>query len=64
MQIASMTNLTPFGGFFMVFTMVMSAGVSVFNAAKAASNMGIASAKLASHSSLIACAARAYRTIT
>lgn len=59
MQTASMTNFTPLGGFFMVFTIVISAGVRVFNAARAAFKIGIASAIFASHSSLIACAALA-----
>lgn len=54
MQTASITSLMPFGGFFIVFTTAMSAGVKVLRAARAASKMGIASAKSASHSSLIA----------
>ena len=58
-QIASITNLTPEGGFFMVFTTVISCGVSVFKAARAASRMGIASPNSLSHSSLIALAAPA-----
>lgn len=59
MQTASMTNLTPLGGLFMDLTTVISAAVSVFRAARAASRIGIASARLASQSSLIAWAARA-----
>ncbi len=46
---ADMTSLTPEGGFFIVFTIVMSAGLSVLSAARAASNAGIASAKSPSH---------------
>jgi len=51
--------LTPYGGFFIDFTKVISAGFKVFKAETAASRAGIASAKSLSHSSLIACDAAA-----
>ena len=53
MQTDSMTNLTPAGGFCIVFTMVMSFCFSVFRAARAASMAGIATASLASQSSCL-----------
>ena len=58
-QRASQTRRMPAGGLFMVLTTAMSAGVSVLSAATAALRTGIASARLASHSSLIADAASA-----
>lgn len=42
-QTDSKTNLIAFGGFFIDFTIVISGGLSVFNAARAAFNAGIAS---------------------
>lgn len=51
-QTASSTNFTADGGFFIDLTMVMSGGLSVFNAANAALNAGIASCKSPSQSSL------------
>ena len=53
MQTASIVSLTGEGGLFIDLTTVMSDGVKVLRAAKAASKIGIASAKSASHSSLI-----------
>lgn len=58
-QTASSTNFTAAGGFFIDLTMVMSGGLSVFRAANAALNAGIASCRSLSQSSLIACAAAA-----
>lgn len=54
MQTASITILIPIGGFFIVFMTAISAVVNVFKAAKAASKIGMASDKSASHSSFIA----------
>ena len=48
-QTADMTSLTPDGGFFMVLTMVISAGFRVLRAARAASRAGMASARSLSH---------------
>lgn len=48
-QTALITSFTPDGGFFIVFTIVISAGFKVFNAFSAASRAGIASAKSLSH---------------
>lgn len=63
MHTASSTNLTMDGGFFIDFTIVMSGGFRVFNAASAALKAGMASCKSLSQSSLIACdAAAAYKT--
>lgn len=59
MQIASIVSLTGAGGFFIDLTIVMSFGVRVLSADKAASNIGIASAKSESHSSLMPLATRA-----
>jgi hypothetical protein len=53
-QTASNTNFTPYGGFFIDLTTVISAGFRVFKAETAASRAGIASAKSLSQSSLIA----------
>ena len=53
MQIVSIVSLTGPGGFFIAFTSVISAGVRVLRAAKADSSIGIASARSASHSSLM-----------
>ena len=46
---AAITSFTPDGGFFIVFTMVISAGFRVLRAVNAASRAGIASAKSLSH---------------
>ena len=46
---AAITSLTPAGGLFMVLTMVMSAGLRVLRAARAASRAGMASARSPSH---------------
>lgn len=54
MQIASMTSLIPRGGLFIVLIKVISCGVKVSSAANAEFRIGIASARSASHSSLIA----------
>ena len=51
---ASQTSLTPAGGLFIDLTTAMSAGVRVLRAATAEFMIGIASARSASHSSLIA----------
>ncbi len=48
-QTAAITSLMPGGGFFMVLTIVMSAGLRVFRAAMALSRAGIASASSLSH---------------
>lgn len=53
-QTASNTNLTPYGGFFIDLTTVISAGLRVFKAETADSRAGMASAKSVSQSSLIA----------
>ena len=51
MQTASMTNLTPFGGFVIDLTTVISFCFNVFSAAIAAFNAGMATASFSSHSS-------------
>jgi len=51
MQTASMTNLTPVGGFVIVLTIVISFCLSVFKAAIAAFIAGMAMASFSSHSS-------------
>lgn len=61
-HIASMTSLIPRGGLFMVLMKVMSCGVRVSRAARAELRIGIASARSASHSSLIPCASAAYKS--
>ena len=48
-QTADITSLIPEGGFFIVLTIVMSEGLSVLRAARAASRAGIASARSPSH---------------
>lgn len=53
-QIASKTSFTPVGGFFIDLTSVMSDGLRVSRAVRAASRAGTASAKSLSQSSLIA----------
>jgi len=58
-QTASITSLTPAGGLFIVLTKVISCAVRVSRAANAAFRAGIASARSASHSSLMALAALA-----
>ena len=60
MQIASMTIRMPLGGLFMVLMKVMSWGVRVSRAARAELRIGMASARSASHSSLMAWASCAY----
>lgn len=55
-DINGITSLTPLGGLFMVLTSVMSWDVSVLSADNAAFSAGMASAKSASQSSLIALA--------
>ncbi|VDO75317.1 unnamed protein product [Schistosoma mattheei] len=52
--------MTPGGGFCIDFTIVISDGLSVSNAERAASNAGCASAKSARHSSLNALEASAF----
>ena len=63
-QIASIVSLTGAGGFFIDFTTVISAGVRVLRAERAASRIGIASARSASHSSLIPFATLAWSFAT
>ena len=48
---ASMTSLTPDGGFVILFTIVMSFCLSVSKAAMAAFSAGMATANFSSHSS-------------
>lgn len=50
-HIASRTNLTNCGGFFIALTIEISAGLIVSKAVKAASNAGVASARSLSQSS-------------
>lgn len=57
---ASITSRIPRGGLFMVLIKVISWGVSVSKAAKAELRIGMASARSASHSSLIPWASCAY----
>lgn len=59
MQTAAITNLMASGGFFMDFTRVMSAGLSVSKADIASFKIGKASARSASHSCFKAWAAAA-----